>query len=151
MRSWTSPLGTAMRGTDGANTTTPPTAVAIRTEIDSNSTQLAAILADTNELQTDDIPGAIAGLNNLSAGEVNAEVVDALNTDTYAEPGQGAPPATATLIQKLGYLYKWTRNKQDNDGTTTNFYADDATTVDQKRATSEDAGTVTNDEIVTGP
>ena len=30
-----------------------PTAAAIRSEIDSNSTQLAAILADTNELQTD--------------------------------------------------------------------------------------------------
>ena len=33
--------------------TTPPTAAAIRSEIDSNSTQLAAIVADTNELQTD--------------------------------------------------------------------------------------------------
>ena len=30
-----------------------PTAAAVRTEIDSNSTQLAAIVADTNELQTD--------------------------------------------------------------------------------------------------
>lgn len=33
-----------MRGTDSAYTGTPPTAVAIRTEIDSNSTQLAAIV-----------------------------------------------------------------------------------------------------------
>ena len=38
---------TDMRGTDGANTTTPPSVSAIRTEIDSNSTQLAAILEDT--------------------------------------------------------------------------------------------------------
>ena len=44
---------TDMRGTDSANTTTPPTAVAIRTEIDSNSTQLAAIVADTNILQVE--------------------------------------------------------------------------------------------------
>lgn len=36
-----------MRGTDGAYTGTPPTVIAIRQEIDSNSTQLAAILADT--------------------------------------------------------------------------------------------------------
>ncbi len=42
-------------------------AVAIRTEIDSNSTQLAAIVADTNELQTDDIPGLIAALNDAPA------------------------------------------------------------------------------------
>ena len=38
---------TAMRGTDSANTTTPPTVVAIRQEMDSNSTQFAAIKADT--------------------------------------------------------------------------------------------------------
>jgi len=35
--------GAAMRGTDGAYTGTPPTAAAIRAEIDSNSTKLAAI------------------------------------------------------------------------------------------------------------
>jgi hypothetical protein len=39
--------GDPMRGTDGANTTTPPTAAAIRTEMDANSTQLASILDDT--------------------------------------------------------------------------------------------------------
>ncbi|MCC6490674.1 MAG: hypothetical protein IT364_24525 [Candidatus Hydrogenedentes bacterium] len=39
----TEPMGTAMRGTDGANTTTPPTAATIRSEVDSNSTQLALL------------------------------------------------------------------------------------------------------------
>jgi hypothetical protein len=39
--------GDAMRGTEGANTTTPPTVVEIRTEIDANSTKLADILDDT--------------------------------------------------------------------------------------------------------
>lgn len=34
-----------------------PTAVAIRTEMDSNSTQLSAIVSDTNELQTDWVDG----------------------------------------------------------------------------------------------
>ena len=55
-----------------------PTAAAIRTEMDSNSTQLAAIVADTNELQTDDVPGLIAGLNDVSTAEVNTEVDTAL-------------------------------------------------------------------------
>lgn len=36
-----------------ASYSAPPSAASIRSEIDSNSTQLAAILADTNELQTD--------------------------------------------------------------------------------------------------
>jgi len=53
---------TDMRGTDGANTTTPPTAVAIRSEVDTNSTQLAAIALDTNELQGDNVPGLIAAV-----------------------------------------------------------------------------------------
>lgn len=42
------------------NAITAPTAVQNRTEMDSNSTQLAAIVADTNELQADDVPGLIA-------------------------------------------------------------------------------------------
>lgn len=93
----------------------------------------------------------VTGFNDLSAAQVNAEVVDTLATDTYAEPGQGNPAATTTLAAKLNYIYKWMRNKKDNNGTTTNFYADDGTTVDQKQTTSESGGTVTKAEIVTGP
>ena len=44
---------TDMRGTDGANTVIPPTVLQIRTEIDTNSTKLTDILADTAELQSD--------------------------------------------------------------------------------------------------
>jgi hypothetical protein len=40
-----------------------PTAAQNRAEMDSNSTQLAAILADTNELQGDNVPGLIAGVD----------------------------------------------------------------------------------------
>ena len=46
----------------------------VRTEMDSNSTQLAAILADTGT----DIPALIGALNDLSAAQVNAEVDTAL-------------------------------------------------------------------------
>lgn len=53
----TTTTNTDMRGTDGANTTTPPTVVQNRQEMDSNSTQLAAIVADTNELQIDWVNG----------------------------------------------------------------------------------------------
>ncbi|MFA5187042.1 MAG: hypothetical protein WC551_11220 [Patescibacteria group bacterium] len=62
---------TVMRGTDGANTTTPPAAAAIRTEIDSNSTQLSAIKAKTDNLKDT--------WNDLSAAQVNAEVDTALS------------------------------------------------------------------------
>ena len=74
-----------------------------------------------------------------------------MNTDTYAEPGQGTPPATTSIVAKLGYLYKQWRNKHDSDGSTEQLYNDDAATVDQKRTVSEAAGTVTKAEVATGP
>lgn len=54
---------TDMRGTNGAYTGTPPTVVQIRTEIDTNSTQLASIKA-----KTDNLPSGIkkgVALNNF--------------------------------------------------------------------------------------
>lgn len=128
-----------------------PTAAENRTEMDTNSTKLTDIVADTNELQTDDVPGLIAALNDLTAAEVNAEVVDALNTDTYAEPGQGAPPATTTLVQKIGYLYKLARNKLEQTSSQLSVYDDAGTTVDQKATVSDVGGTFTRGELETGP
>lgn len=58
------------------NTTTPPTAAAVRTEIDNNSTQLAAIVADTNELQTDNIPGTLSTIAAYLDSEVAAILTD---------------------------------------------------------------------------
>jgi hypothetical protein len=86
-----------------------------------------------------------------TAAEVNAEVVDALATDTYAEPGQGAPAATASLAAKINYLYKAWRNKKTQTSTTWSLFADDAATVDQKSTVSDDATTATVGEIATGP
>lgn len=51
------------------------------------------------------LTASIAALNNISTAQVNAEVVDALNVDTYAEP-TGVPSATASLVSKIGRLYK---------------------------------------------
>ena len=90
-------------------------------------------------------------LNGLSASEVNAEVSDVIKTDTVTLPGQEAPTATPTLETILAYLYKVWRNKKDNDGSTTQYYADNGTTVDHKQTTSESAGTVTKAEVVSGP
>ena len=104
---------------------------------------------------------AVTGLtaSNLDAtissratpAQVNTEVVDALNVDTYAEPAQGAPAATATLAAKINYLYKAWRNKKTQTSTTFSLFADDATTVDQKATVSDDATTATIGEIATGP
>lgn len=83
--------------------------------------------------------------------QVNAEVVDALNVDTYPEPGQGTPPATTTLAAKINYLYKNWRNKKTQTSSQWSLLNDDAATVDQKAAVADDGTTASKGEIATGP
>jgi hypothetical protein len=93
----------------------------------------------------------LGGMSTTMKGQVNAEVLDVLNTDTFAEPGQEAPPATTTLAKKIGYLYKLLRNKLTQTSTELKVYADDGTTVDQKATVSDDGSTYTRGEIGSGP
>ena len=81
-----------MRGTDGANTTTPPTVIAIREEMDSNSTKMAPsqTLADYKATgfsthSADNVWSvgtriltANTNFNDLSASAINTEVATAL-------------------------------------------------------------------------
>ncbi len=112
---------------------------------------VADILEDTNELQTDDIPGAIAGLEDLSAAEVNAEVVDVLKTDVITLPGQEAPPLTPTFEEAVSWLYKVFRNRKTQTATEWNLLADDESTVDAKATVSSDGTTAVKQEIESGP
>ena len=126
----------------------------------------AAILVDTGTTLDGRIPAALVGgrmdsdigaktgnvaLSTQEKADVNAEVVDAVATDTYAEPGQGTPAATTTLAAKLNYLYKAWRNRVTQTATQYTLYADNATTVDQKAAVSDDATTFDKGEVATGP
>ena len=97
------------------------------------------------------VDGSVGSLGATAKTDVNAEVVDALATDTYAEPGQEAPAATNTLAVKIGYLFKFLRNRLTQTATELKVYADDATTVDQKSTVSDDATTYDRGEIGTGP
>ena len=115
-----------------------PTAVAIRTEIDSNSTQLSAIVTDTNELQTDNVPGLIGALNNVSTAEVNAQVVDVMTVDVLADSisADGSRPTIGqALIEINRFLQEravaaTTVSVKKEDGTTEAFTLtlNDATT-----------------------
>lgn len=82
---------------------------------------------------------------------VNAEIVDTLATDTYAEPGQATPGATLSLAAKIGYLFKAWRNRVTQTATTYSLYNDDAATVDQKATVSDNGATFDKGEITTGP
>lgn len=88
------------------------------------ATEIASILADTNELQTDDVPGLIAALNDLSAAEVNAQVDTAL-ADIHLDHllavdyDPASPPGTATallneLIESDAGVSRFTVNALEN-------------------------------------
>jgi hypothetical protein len=72
-----------MRGTDSANTTTPPTVGAIRTEMEGVGTKLLAIEGDTHELQTNQGAWATAtGFSTHSAANVWAVAARVLTANT---------------------------------------------------------------------
>jgi hypothetical protein len=92
----------------------------------------------------DAVLAAITALNNLSAAQVNAEVVDALATDTYAEP-TGVPGATVALSAKIGYLYMALRNAVTVTATKKQFY-DDGGAAEWEKDLSDDGTTYTESE-----
>lgn len=97
------------------------------------------------------VTGSVGSLAAQAKADVNTEVLDVLNVDTFAEPGQEAPAATNTLVKKIGYLFKLLRNKITQTSTTLSVFDDAGTTVDQKATISDDGTTYTRGEIGTGP
>lgn len=97
------------------------------------------------------VTGSIGSLAAQAKTDVNNEVVDAINVDSYGEPGQGAPAVSLSLVGKVNYLYKAFRNKITQTSTTLSIFADDQSTVDHKSTTSDDGTTYTRGEISTGP
>jgi hypothetical protein len=94
--------------------------------------ELATALASAD----DAVLAAIAALNNLSAAQVNAEVVDALATDTYGEP-TGVPAATVSLAAKLGLLHMTLRNGLTVTATAKTFL-DDGGAAEWKKTLADD-------------
>lgn len=86
----------------------------------------------------------VTGFTDLSAAAVNAEVVDALATDTYAEP-TGVPGATVSLAAKINRIYQALRNKMTTDATDKTFF-DDSGAALWSKPLSDDATTYTEGE-----
>lgn len=68
-------------------------------------------------ISTTQAVASVAALGATAKSDVNAEVVDALATDTYAEPS-GVPSATASLKDKIGWIQAVSRNKITQTATT---------------------------------
>jgi DNA-binding transcriptional ArsR family regulator len=86
------------------------------------------ILADTNELQADDVPGLIAALNDVSIGDI----LQTQLTESYAADGT-APTLTQAVMLIMQHLTEvelvgttWTTKKLDGTTTAATFTTDDA-------------------------
>lgn len=98
-----------------------------------------ADLATALAAADDAVLAAIAALNNLSAAQVNAQVVDALATDTYPEPA-AVPAATASLTDKINWLAALARNRITQTSSTQTL-RNDANSGDIATAAVSDDGT----------
>src|SRR3990167_11558962 len=99
-------------------------------------------------IETDTTANLDAAISTRATpAQVNTEVLDVLNTDTFAEPGQEAPGATVSLVKKIGYLYKFLRNKKTQTATTLSVYNDAEAVVDHKATVSDDGVTYTHGEV----
>lgn len=85
------------------------------------------------------VSGSIGSLGTTAKSDVNAEVVDALATDTYAESA-GVPAATSTLAAKITWLGTLARNKITQTATTQTL-RNDADGGDIATSTVSDNGT----------
>jgi hypothetical protein len=122
-----------MRGTNGA---------ALAVTLATTDAKIDNILIDTGIT----IPTQIAGLNDLSAAEVNAEVVDVLGTDVLAELPAGTPVATPTIKQALMMLYMAMRNERIQTDTQVSI-KNDAGEVIFSATLSDDGTTVTRTKL----
>ena len=112
---------------------------------------LESLLNTINTSTGTAIPSLIAALNNISQAQVKTQMVAALSTDTYAEPGQGTPAATASVTGKLGYLYKSLINQYTQTATAFNLFNNAGNIVDQKATVSDDGTTFERTNIISGP
>lgn len=115
------------------------------------SASIASGAIDADALAADAVAEIQNGLSTLTASQVNAEVLDVLTVDTFAEIGQEAPAATNTLAKMLRFLFKAWRNKKEQTATEFRLYNDAGAVVDQKGPVSDDGTTTTLGEIVSGP
>jgi len=126
------------------------TSAATVTDNTVSGTDTSAILADTNELQTNQGDWATITGHATEAKQDTAQTdLDTL-TDAAGEPGDGAPGVSASLVDKVAYLYKLARNKIETTATKIHVYDDAGTNKDHTSTISDDGTTFTRGEFGAG-
>lgn len=123
---------------------TSGTAGAVLSAVDSKTTNLPSDPADQSAVEAA-ITSATSGLSTLTASDVNAQVLDVLNVDTFAELSS-VPSATATLRQMMQFVFMWFRNKSTQTSSQRRLFADDGSTAVATETVSDDGTTYTKGE-----
>lgn len=113
--------------------------------LDVETAAMAANTLTASALATDAVTEIQSGLSTVTTAQVNAEVLDVLTTDTFAELA-AVPAATSSLKDKLTYLFMMARNKVTQTATTRLLKADDGTTTVATETVSDDGATFTKGE-----
>lgn len=124
-----------------------PAGVSIAADIATNQTDLATVDSNVNAILVDTsttLQNLITNLNNLSTADINNQMLDVLGTDTFSEPS-GVPPATTSLVDKIGFLYMALRNRIDVTADKKTFYDDNGVAAWEKDL-SDAAGTYSESE-----
>ena len=114
---------------------------------DTGATKIARTGADSDTLET--LSDEIAALENLSAADVNAEMVDVMEVDTMAEMTSGQPPATPTRTEQAMYLYQERIFESDETAALKRIKNSSGSTIAD--AVTSDDGTTTTRERYAAP
>ena len=82
---------------------------------------------------------------------VKAQLVAALNTDTYSDPAQQAAPDTTSYGVMWRYVYKMLKNRKYQDASGFRLYNAAGTVVDHKATLTSDADHADVGKLVSGP
>jgi len=114
------------------------------------------IQADTNELQSDDVPGLISGLNDISASDVDAEVDEAIENyrlDELITAALSAQPSAGSLLGDLteddGGTQRFTANALEQGPDTTTGITLSAAYDDAKTAAQAGDEMALTDDAIT--
>lgn len=101
-------------------------------------TEMGSGIGDINA----NLSGYVNSLNTQAKADVNAEVKDVIETDAQAEPSS-VPASTASLRDKIGWLFTLGKNKRTQTATTETVLADNETTPIATSTKSDTGGTFT--------
>jgi hypothetical protein len=159
-----------MRGTNdamlAASYVSPPSAATISTQVaadllaahGSGSWTTAtgfstpANVTDSRDAVLAKLPAALEGgriaaaLDSDAFESINAQVVDALSVDTYAELSS-PPAATSSLKDKITWMFMMLRNKVTQTSTQRKLHADDNVTVVGTESVTDDGTTYTKEKV----